>query len=260
MRRRHRRRSSPLALAVALAASPAVAQGGEEETERSPDIPFEVEDAFATPRGEGEISGGFLYRRGRGSGGRDTYEVAPQIQLGLPYRLEFRAAVEESFGNSEQARQGGFVRLGLFHQFNEERPGQPVFGVLGAVTLPYGPVERGTETTLLGAVSRFSSGKLPFGLHANAVWYARIDPTPEERPHRYRIIVSASQAVRTNTVLVASFLRESQERGEQDRNLIRLGFRHRLPDNRTSFGLLAGFGIGRDSPRFEIGLGVLHRF
>jgi hypothetical protein len=121
MRRRHRRRrSTPLALAVLLAASaaPATAQGGGEEPERSPDTPFEIEDAFATRRGEGEISGGFRYRRGRGGGGRDTYEVAPQIQLGLPHRLELRATVEERFGNSEEARQGGAVRLGAFHQLN----------------------------------------------------------------------------------------------------------------------------------------------
>jgi hypothetical protein len=135
-----------------------------------------------------------------------------------------------------------------------------VFGLLGAVTLPYGPGEHGVETTLLGAVSRYSSGRLPFGLHANAVWYARIDPAPEERPHRYRVVISASQAVRADTVLVASYLRESQERGEGDLNLVRLGFRHRLADDRTSLGVLAGFGIGRDSPRFEIGLGVLHQF
>lgn len=257
----HRPHRLPQALCVAIAlASPAAALAQED---RIPPLgePLEIEDAVVTERGEMEVQGTAVHERLRSDPrGRDQWPAQLQVQAGLARRLEGRISVEDIFGNSREAREGGAIRLGLFYQFNELRPGPvPAFGALARLGLPYGPGGRSTETLLTGAASWRTGGSTPLYLHLNLGWFAHPAPSPEERPHRYRFAIALTQALSADTVLLAIYRRDQQEYGERDLNLLLAGLRHRItPD--TTIGLVGGVGIGADSPSWRIAFGVEHRF
>jgi len=223
--------------------------------------PLEIEDAILTEQGELELQGAAIYERLRNdSRGRNQWPTQLQIQAGIARRLEGRISVEDAFGNSEEAREGGAVRLGLFYRFTELRPGPvPALGMLVEAGLPYGPGGRSTQTTVIGAASWETPGSNPLSFHLNLGWLARPDPSPEERPHRYRVAVALTQALSPDTVLLAAYRRDQQERGERDLNLVLAGIRTRItPD--TTLGLVGGVGIGQDSPELHIGLGIERQF
>jgi hypothetical protein len=92
-------------------------------------------------------------------------------------------------------------------------------------------------------------------LHANIGWVARIEPEPGERPGRYTGAAAISQAVRPDTLLGLSWLREQRERGERDADIILGSVRHRLAEN-LILGASAGGGVGRDTPRVVLGVSL----
>ena len=95
-------------------------------------------------------------------------------------------------------------------------------------------------------------GGLPSGVNLNLGWVARIDPLPGERTHRYLVNASIGQTVSQDTALVATYIREQQERGNRDYSLVQAGVRQRLPAWGTTFGVALGVGTNRDSPRFQV--------
>ena len=120
---------------------------------------------------------------------------------------------------------------------------------------PGRPAEEAEVVALLGKIVR--TGDRPFGVNLNLGWTARLDPKPGDRPNRYLLIATAGQVVSRDTALVASYLRQQQERGERDFDLIQAGVRHRLPGGGGAVvGLAAGVGLTRDSPRFQISFAV----
>lgn len=252
------------AVALLLVLRPAGAQDLRQEPIGEP---LEVEDAAATDPGEVELQGTAAIERLRrqeevsaGSGGLYRHPMEVQAQFGLAPGLEARVSAGDVFGESEDARSGGYVRLGLFGQATEFRPGLvPALGLLGRVDIPYGPGERGTTMVAIGAASWRTAGVSPLSLHLNLGWFGRPNPGPEERPNSLRVAIAVTQSIGSGTVLLAVFRREQQDRGESDLNLLLAGLRHRVaPD--TTVGLVGGVGLGQDSPVWRIGLGVEHRF
>lgn len=227
--------------------------------------PLEVEDAIASRPGELELQGTAIHdRRRRGDPGRDGWPAELQAQLGLPRGLELRIGVRETFGNTEEARQGGAVRLAAFWQLTEERPGRmPALGVLVGIDPPFGPGGRGMETRVIGALSwRFagpSEWRSPFRVHLNIGWLGRIDPAPDERPDRYRFAIGATQNFGPDTVLLAVLRHEQQDFGESDLTLLLAGLRQRIGHG-TTIGLVGGMGFGPDSPAWRVAVGIEHQF
>lgn len=72
----------------------------------------------------------------------------------------------------------------------------------------------------------------------------------EERRNRCRVIAGYSQLVAPSVVVVLDCIRESQERREHATNIAEAGLRYQFTDAIT-LGAGAGFGVGRDLPRFR---------
>lgn len=250
-------RSIVAALLILLAPS---AQAQREPLRPVIDVPFGVSDAFGNDPGELDLEGGFRYQRGRGSGGLDSFRVAPEVQLGVFRGLEIGIGLTDSFGNSTEARRGGTIDLGGLYQFTEAWGALPALAISGGASLPYGPGGQAAETEL-AAVASWTTGRGPgaLGLHLNAGWLARPSPAAGDRPDRYRFAAALVGVVGPDTALAATYAREQQERGERDLNLVEIGARHRLTESLT-LGLAGGFGVGRDSPRFQILAGFEYGF
>ncbi|MBY0329872.1 MAG: hypothetical protein K2X49_04295 [Acetobacteraceae bacterium] len=104
--------------------------------------------------------------------------------------------------------------------------------------------------TILGSAAR------PLGLPLNLDVTSRFDPLPGERPSRGFVSVSIGQAVTFDTALVATWVRERQERGERDVSLIQAGVRHRLSAAGPVLGIAIGAGLNRDSPSLQVAVAV----
>lgn len=247
--------------ALFLVAAPSWPATAQEDEPVSPlDEPLNVTDAFATKPGEAdlELSGG--YRRERGRRGRDSWPVTLELQAGLARNLEATIGISETFGNSSSARSGGTVDLGLLYQLNEESGALPAFAVSGRVGPRFGPGDEGTETELRLLASKTTGG---------APALRRPSQRLLDRPHRpglrraagpLPLRRGADPGVTDDTAIAPTCVREQQERGERDLNLVSVGLRHRLPNGGTSVGLLGGVGVGEDSPRFQVIAGVVHSF
>jgi hypothetical protein len=62
-----------------------------------------------------------------------------------------------------------------------------------------------------------------------------------------------AQNLAQDTSLGLSYVREQQDRGDRDLNLVLAELSHRVSDG-AILGVFAGAGIGRDSPRWQLGL------
>jgi V8-like Glu-specific endopeptidase len=88
---------------------------------------------------------------------------------------------------------------------------------------------------------------------------ARPDPEEGERRNGHVLGAAISHVVTPETVLVAGYVEESQDRGEQAQRLVEAGFSRELWQN-TSLGVAAGAGLNDDSPRYRLRLALKYSF
>lgn len=265
-----------------LSAAPRAA--AQEEPITLADDPFEITDPITAPPGEAELAVVGTYARARRGRVRDTPGTETELELGVAPRFSLRLGQTGAYGNLEVRRRlgfasavqgtgasddggeraywGGATRLGALYQIAEERGAVPAVGLLGRARTIYGPGRPAYEVDLAALVGKTfpGAGGLPFGVNLNLGWVARVDPLPGERPNRQFVNASVGQAVAFDTALVATYARETQERGQRDFSLVQIGVRHRLPNGRTVLGFAGGFGTNRDSPRFEVAFAVQWSF
>lgn len=226
--------------------------------------PVDITSPSATPPGEVQVTVGGNYERARRGRNRGTYGGEVEIEAGIALGLEFRLGQRGLYGRggprNEEATApswGGSTRLGLRWEVAEERGLLPAFGLLGEVRSDYGesrPVYEIDTVALFG--KRLIEGERPVSAYLNLGWTTPLDPQLGERPGRYTAAVALGQAVSPDTVIVAAYMREQQERGERDSDLVQTGFRHRLADNGPILGVAIGAGLGHDSPRLQIGFAL----
>jgi hypothetical protein len=239
-------------------------QGLAQEEVSIAEDPFDITSPSATPPGEVQVTVGGTYERARRGRDRSTYGGEVEIEAGIAPGLEFRLGQRGLYGRGAPRNEevtapsrGGSTRLGLRWEVAEERGLLPAFGLLGEVRFDYGesrPVYEFDTVALFG--KRLIEGERPVSAYLNLGWTTSLDPKFGERPGRYTVAGALGQAVNPDTVIVAAYIREQQERGERDSNLFQAGFRHRLLDNRTILGVAIGAGLGRDSPRLQIGVAL----
>jgi hypothetical protein len=63
-----------------------------------------------------------------------------------------------------------------------------------------------------------------------------------------------AHSISQDSSIALSVERQQQDHGEQDQTLVQAGLWRRLAGGGPTLGLGAGFGIGRDSPSFVLGL------
>lgn len=247
-----------------LRAAPAAAQ---DEPIGLADDPFQITNPRVSSPGEMGLAAIGSYDRARRGRTRDTLGAETEFAFGVLPGLELRFGQEGAYGNLEVRRRldivgpeensrpswGGVTQFGALYQLTEERGALPVVGVLGRVRLLYGPGRPAREAEAVALVGKtVLGGARPLGVYLNAGWTMRLDPLPGERTNRYLVNASIGQTVSHDTALVATYIREQQERGNRDYSLIQAGVRQRLPAWATTFGLALGVGTNRDSPRFQV--------
>lgn len=261
-----RHRLPPLLLGLVLP----MAAAAQDEPIEIADDPFEITDPIAAAPGAAEISVVGAYERARRGRVRDTVAADTEIEFGVVPGLEFRVGQTGAFGNLETRRRlgnldqdgaeqegrralwGGATRLGALVQLAGGQGARPAIGLLGRVRTLYGRERPAYETETALLIGHSQGQTRPLGLHLNLGWVSRLDPEPGERPNRYLMNASIGQAIALDTALVVTYAHEQQERGDHDFSLVQAGLRQRLPGGRAVLGLAAGFGLNRDSPRFQL--------
>lgn len=260
-------RSLVQACCLLLLAAPAAAQ---DEPLTLADDPFEITDPIAAPPGEAELSIVGIYERARRGSYRETVALQTELEAGVARRLSFRIGQEGAYGNLQTRRRldaaaspetssggtpvwGGATRIGALYQIAEDRGLQPAMGILGRVRTVYGPGRTAYEGDVVALFGKnVGGGERPLGLSLNLGWTSVFNPLPGERTGRYFINASVGQAISNDTVLMLTYVREQQERDEQDFRLVQAGIRHRLSTGGPVLGFAVGTGLGQDSPAFQL--------
>jgi hypothetical protein len=241
------------AASLLLAASPVLAQG--DGATPSTGAPFAVGDTFTQDRGDFqfELEGGFA----RSRDGRDLFDAGPTLKYGVTDRLELSLGGSYGFGDDGGANQGS-VAPAVTYRLLDQTGWVPSVAVFAGASLPFGP-GHGAVATDLGAVASWITGRGPgaFGLHLTGSWVARPDPEPGERRHGHVLGAAISHVVAPETLLVAGYVEESQDRGEQAERLVEAGFSRTLWGN-TSLGVAAGAGLNDDSPRYRLRAALIY--
>lgn len=242
------------------------------------DDPFEITDPLAAPLGEAELSIVGIYERARRGRYRGTVALQTEFEAGVAPRLAFRIGQEGAYGNLQTRRRldaaastesndsgppawGGATRIGALYQIADDRGAMPAIGLLGRVRAVYGPGQPAQEADVVALFGKtLGGGERPLGINLNLGWTTPFSPLPGERSGRYFVNTSVGQALTRNNVLVLTYVREQQERGERDFSLVQAGIRHRLSRGGAVLGLAVGAGIGRDSPAFQLGFAVQWSF
>jgi hypothetical protein len=243
--------------ALALTVPPTEAASAQEAIQPDLGAPFSTSGASVLDPGAVELEGTGSYQRGRRR--TDSFEASIESQWGVARNLNLRLSTAYGFGEGDGADQGS-VTPGVLYLLTEERGWLPAFAVQGEVDLPFGAGDPSIETTLTVLASKTTgSGPGAWGVHLNATWLARPDPGVEERRHRYQFSGAVSHVVGRDTLLIAEYVRERQERGEDDLSLVQAGLRYRM-EGGTTVGFAAGAGLNDDSPRFRLLVGLTTEF
>lgn len=248
----------PLLLALGLLASPVLA----EEPDWISEDPAGITGPGAVPVGQVQVTFGLGFDRARSGRARDSWGGSVDIEAGLAPGLDLQFTQSGGYGQSgsrlpedEAPAWGGTSELGLRLELAGQRGWLPALGVIALARAEYGrfrPAQEG-EVGLLMA-STLTEDR-PVTLSLNLGWVARLDPEPGERAGRYTGAVAISQAVRPDTMIGLTWTREQQDEGERDANVILGSVWHRLADN-LLLGAAAGGGVGRDSPRLQLGVAL----
>ena len=92
-------------------------------------------------------------------------------------------------------------------------------------------------------------------LHLNLEYLRNNERRAGERSDRYRAVIGYSTRISGESVFVADFVRQSELMRGENSNIIEAGVRYQLnPLTVLSFG--GGAGVGEESPKFRITLGI----
>ena len=210
-------------------------------------LPTTLEDAFTGDPKAGEAQVGLRFDRRRG---HDELQIFPQFQASPTNGLLLNLSLPYVVGSGDRANQGE-ISAGALYNFNRETRWLPAFAVAVDASTPIGPGDRGTQLQLTGVASRTIDPAGNKRLHLNASWITRFAPSQDERHNRYRVVAGYSQLLDRDTAIIVDYVRERQEFGERDANIVEVGFRHRLGE-RVTIGLGGGAGLGRDSPKYRL--------
>ena len=226
-----------------------------------------MEDAFGligaapTATGGQTLALGFGFSRAREGGNRSLYGGALEAEAGLIHGLDLRFAQTAEYGPAapypadEGARLwGGLSQLGLRWQFMAEEGWRPALGVFASLRTAYGETSRPSQSgQIIGLFSKtLVEGPSPLAIALNAGWSELFNAAPGERAGRYEVAGGLTLGLGGDTSLGISYLRNQQDHGLRDQNIIAAGLWHRLGEAGPILGGGAGAGVGDDSPRFLI--------
>lgn len=257
-------RHHPIAGALALALLLPPAAMAQDRVSVAKD-PFDISSPNPQGVGEIEVTAGLVQERARNGAERGTTRLELQLETGIAENLELRFGQRGLHGraaprDSEETAPswGGDTRFGLRWGVARENGPVPAVALIGELRTRTGESQPQYElATVLAVGKTLVEGERPFSAFVNLGWIAALAPEPGERPGRYTASLALGQHLTRDTVLVAAYVREQQDRDERDSSLLQAGFRHRLGEGLPTLGVAVGAGVGRDSPAWQLGAALV---
>lgn len=237
--------------AVLIGGLTAVAPAQTDHVNLEEGLPTQLEDAYPTAYRNREIQFFTSYERTRD--GRDRVTLQPTLEFGVFRNAELKFTAP-FFAGSADKRNSGDIQAELLYNFNTESHALPAFAVVGRVTAPSGRRSAGLDTAVKFIATKSISNRFD-RLHVNLELERNGAARFDERNTLYRAIFGYSGRVGADTLLVADFVRKQERLRGENSNVIEAGIRRQInPLTIITFG--AGVGIGEQSPRFQIRIGI----
>ncbi len=250
-------RISGAVLAAAVLVSGAAWAQGDEHMGLSRGLPVTIDDADRIEAGGTELKVRSAYERQREN--RHLFTLDPEVEFGIRRGLSVGLSPSYSMGNAEDGGRGD-VEFELEYNILEISGLRPGITIAPAVSVPFGPggesVQSEIELRLTQPLGE--AGTAP-RLHLNVAWRHLHGADRDERKDRYFAAAGVNFAVAPTTAVAFDVVREpSRERGKVD-NFVEAGVRHAL-GGETVLTAGAGAGLGPDSPRFRLLVGLQRSF
>ncbi len=214
-------------------------------------LPTSLEDAYPTAYRNREVQ--FFTRYERGRDGTDRVVYVPRFEFG-PFR-NTEVKVEVPFYSGSGDRTGsGDVRVEALYNFNTESRKLPAIAIAGRISAPTGRDSRGVDTAVKFIATKSISNRFD-RVHLNLELENNGGARFDERNTLYRAIFGYSGRVGADTLVVADFVRRQELLRGENSNIIEAGIRRQL-NPLTILTIGAGAGIGEQSPRFQITIGI----
>jgi hypothetical protein len=215
-------------------------------------FPLRVEDAYPLAYRDREIQVYFQYIEQLEQ--RYRMNLTPILEVGFPLNTQLEVEVPLIFGNTDKTGSAD-IRTLLFYNFNMEGVLFPAIALEAAIDIPTGKNREGVDPSFELILTKTLGSKKFRRIHVNGEYRLNTDPQGNERRHLYTLTAGYSQRMTPNSIIIFDFYRE-RERGESvEVNVIEAGTRTQL-DPLTVLSIGGGIGVGQESPRFQVTVGL----
>lgn len=244
-------RSLGVALALAALATPAAAS---DTSKLSIYQPLTLQDAYPTSTDTVQVQSSASWDDTHD--GHDLVTVRPVVKWGAFEHLQLSAGLPYRLGNADSSY-GGDPFVGIFYQFTEDKGVLPAIAVSQSVHQYIGTLQGTEPNTTLLVTKSLTGDKDGTELHFNFSYRRHFDGAPDDRLDRTRFVVGVSQPLGDKLTILADYVRQEDRQVGDLTNLVETGFRAQVgKDDVVSLG--AGIGIGADSRRARVLIGVQH--
>ena len=238
-----------LAAAVALALMAIATAAKADPQSLSTNVPVEVEDALAVPKGKFQLQFDQRYTRDpNATSSNDLGTPELVLKLGAAKGLQLDFSPSYNWGSSK-SRDGGLMTVDALYNFNHDSKWVPALAVHAYAQYGYGAnapsdqyVVRALATKYLGD----GSDSAP-RLHFNLTWTHVMSPAATDRDDQYSVGAAYSQLVTKSDAVVVDFVHANKAVRHMDQDLIDIGVIHQFSDS-WSIAAGGGAGISGDSP------------
>jgi hypothetical protein len=257
-------RSGAAAVALALVAGPATAQG---VPPIATDRPDQSESPFVVPRGYAQFEAGALHEVGSGNaGGRLTTVGSILARFGVAAPVELRVG----FAGWERATAEGLepiegfsdLSLGLKVVLREGEGLAPSIALLGTMLLPVGDAEfraAGVDPVVRAALAHDLGGAFSLGYNLGAAWVTTADGDAESMYVEALYSVSLARALGSRLgAFVEAFGAVAPSSEYPSSHALDGGVTFGMRPN-VQLDAAAGVGLTGDAPQWFVGVGIAVR-
>ncbi|MBN1603549.1 MAG: hypothetical protein JW915_18205 [Chitinispirillaceae bacterium] len=215
-------------------------------------FPLRVEDAYPLAYRDREVQVYFQYVQQLEQ--RYRMDLTPILEVGFPLNMQLEIEVPLIFGNTDKTGSAD-IRALLLYNFNMEGVLFPALTFEAAIDIPTGKNSEGVDPSFKFILSKtLDDGKL-CRIHLNGEYGLNVGKQDTEHQHLYALVAGYSQRITPNSILIFDFYREREREKNVVVNFLETGTRTQL-NPLTVISIGGGIGIGQESPRFQVTVGL----
>lgn len=216
--------------------------------------PLTLQDAYPTATGTVQVQSSASWDET--ADGHDLVTLRPVVKWGAFEHFQLSAGTPYRLGDANSSY-GGDPFVGAFYQLTEDNGAMPAIAISESVHQYYGTLQGTEPNTTLLLTKSLSGDKAGTEVHLNLSYRHHFDGAVDDRVDRTRVVVGVSQPLGAKLTILADYVRQEDRQVGDLTNLIEVGFREQMgKDDVVSLG--AGIGIGADSRRARVLIGVQH--